>query len=298
MKVLVLGSYGFIGLNLIKHLSANNGLDLWEADINAVHGKEKYFQLSTNNQNFDDLFKLKFDFCINCTGAANVGDSIANPQNDYNLNCVNVFNALDSVRKNSPKCTFINLSSAAVYGNPKTLPIKESAELQPLSPYGFHKEMAEESMREFSEFFGITSISLRIFSCFGPGLKKQIFWDAYRKMNSDNFSFFGSGMETRDFIYVEDVCKAIALLLETNHTGHEIYNLASGTETTIKDALECFQEIMDYKSRPKFTGEVHKGQPINWRADISKLESLGFKTSFSLAEGLSLYKKWLLANEG
>ena len=94
------------------------------------------------------------------------------------------------------------------------MPIKESSPIRPLSPYGFHKAMAEKLCEEYYTFFGIATCSLRIFSAFGPGLRKQLLWDIYNKSKSLNsIELFGTGNESCDYIYIDDIVRAIELVI-------------------------------------------------------------------------------------
>ena len=88
---------------------------------------------------------------------------------------------LVAIRDRNSSCKFINFSSAAVYGNPKFLPITENSVCKPLFPYGFHKLQSELLLTEYYNFFGLKTCSLRVFSAYGPLLKKQLFWDLYQK---------------------------------------------------------------------------------------------------------------------
>jgi dTDP-glucose 4,6-dehydratase/UDP-glucose 4-epimerase len=205
-KILIIGSNGFIGSNAEKFFS-KRGYDVYSSDIqNSIN--KKYFKFDSNNPNFEILFNsIKFDFCINATGAANVSNSFNNPLIDFNLNVFNVIKILDAIRLYNPTCKFINFSSAAVYGNPILLPIKEDDTLQPISPYGFHKMYSEKICEEYYKLFQIKTVSLRLFSVFGENLKKQIFWDLYTKVietNNDLITLNGEGNESRDFIYIFD----------------------------------------------------------------------------------------------
>ena len=126
-------------------------------------------------------------------------DSLKHPYRDFLLNTANVYAILNAIHTHNKACKFINLSSAAVYGNPQILPVVESAQVAPMSPYGRHKVMAEAICREFAEEFGVPTCSLRIFSAFGNGLRKQIFWDMNRKMTgATEATFFGTGEEGGD----------------------------------------------------------------------------------------------------
>jgi len=88
------------------------------------------------------------------------------------------------------KCKYLHISSAAVYGNPKQLPVKETDNCQPLSPYGWHKWMSELICQEYFRLYNIRSLIVRPFSVYGPGLRKQLFWDLYGKAFGKNSSRF------------------------------------------------------------------------------------------------------------
>ena len=294
-KLLIIGSTGFIGNNAL-HFFRNKGYDVYCADI-VIKQEENYTILNPENIDFTNLFlQHKFDVCINATGAASVPLSFQYPAIDYLLNVSNVYNMLDAIRKNCPECKFINFSSAAVYGNPISLPIYENSAINPLSPYGYHKYYSENICKEFFEMFNIQTVSLRVFSVYGEGLKKQLFWDIYKKIrNTENnqITLFGTGRESRDFIYISDLMTAIELVLTKKELKGNVINISSGIESTIKDAVEIFVNSYSPGISVKYNNQVKVGDPLNWRADISVLESLGFKSTFSLHEGLENYSQWL-----
>ncbi|MBL4663625.1 MAG: SDR family oxidoreductase, partial [Flavobacteriaceae bacterium] len=183
MKILIIGSKGFIGSHCVSFFSKEH--EVWECDVVSDYVTPKYFLIDATNANFNEvMLSESFDICINCAGAASVPDSIKNPLRDFELNVAQVFKQLDAIRQHNPTCKYINFSSAAVYGNPTYLPIDESHPLNPISPYGNHKKMAEEICTEFFENFEIQTCSLRVFSAYGPGLQKQLFWDLYKKSQS------------------------------------------------------------------------------------------------------------------
>ena len=175
-KFLIIGSKGFIGSHLKTYLEKKN-YEVWGADVIIDYvNKERYFLVDASNASFHPIFeKEKFDVCVNCSGAASVPDSLENPLRDFHLNVSNTFKLLDAIKTYSPFCKFINLSSAAVYGNPLSLPIREKDKAIPISPYGFHKLMSEKICEEFYRFFGIQTCSLRIFSAYGGiSIKKPV----------------------------------------------------------------------------------------------------------------------------
>ncbi len=295
MKVIVIGSKGFIGKHLVKYFQDKN-YSVYKADVVVDYADtDKYFLIDASNSDFNTVFHYdKYDLCINCSGAASVPDSLKNPMRDYYLNSVNVFKILSAINQFQPECKFINLGSAAVYGNPMQLPVLEKATRNPLSPYGFHKLQAEQICEEFSSFFKLKTCSLRIFSVYGDGLKKQLFWDLFHKANSgEPFELFGTGEESRDFIHVNDLARAIELVAKNADFNADVVNVANGVEVKIKDAVSAFFSFFEKKVNYSFSGNVRKGDPLNWRADISKLTSFGYTPSMDLKQGLKNYYEWI-----
>jgi UDP-glucose 4-epimerase len=293
---LIVGSKGFIGSNLVQYLK-DAGYEVWGADVVVDYvAAEQYSLVDATNANFHELFETRqFDVCVNCSGAASVPDSFKNPLRDFELNCANVYAILDAIRMLQPECRFINLSSA-VYGNPEKVPIKEESSLTPISPYGFHKRSSEDICKEFNYFFGVLSCSLRIFSAFGDGLKKQLFWDLYhRAKTEDPLRLYGSGKESRDFVYIGDLVRAIECVAQRASCNGEAINVGNGREVLIEDAVACFFENFDHDVTFEFSGEERKGDPNNWSADITKLNSLGYTQSFPLEVGLERYYRWLIS---
>lgn len=299
MKYLIIGSKGFIGKKLKEFLLEQGNL-VWGADVVTDYtNKDSYFLIDASNSDFKSIFENnQFDVCINCSGAASVPDSIKNPLRDYSLNTLNVFKILDSIKTYQKACKFINLSSAAVYGNPKSLPVKETSETSPLSPYGIHKMHSEHICSEFYNFFNVPTCSLRIFSAFGDGLSKQLFWDLYQKSKSDaQVKLFGDGSESRDFIYIKDLVKAIELASKSTFFKGDTINIANGKEVRIKDCVSAFYSFFDEKVSYEFSGNKRKGDPNNWVADISILKSLGYQQEYAIEEGLKQYYLWIKSLE-
>jgi dTDP-glucose 4,6-dehydratase/UDP-glucose 4-epimerase len=294
MKILVIGSEGFIGQHCVRFFSENEH-DVWSADILDGTQQAQYFQISKTQTDFGFLFKEQsFDVCINASGSANVAFSFESPEVDFELNVSNVHKLLVAIRKYNPTCRLINFSSAAVYGNPLKLPISEHSATKPLSPYGFHKLQSEYLLTEYHKFFGLHTCSLRVFSAYGQGLKKQLFWDLYQKAQKDGqIELFGTGEETRDFIHINDLVKAVNLLIQRANFEGDIFNVASGKETKIADAVKIFFKLHSPAKNYVFSGKQKIGDPNNWRADISAIQAMGFQPDVTLEEGLNLYTQWL-----
>lgn len=296
MQILIIGSSGFIGSNLVEYFS-NRGHFVKCADI--IKNKlatNSFSFINPENFNYEDLFLEKsYDVCINASGSASVPFSIENPSDDFRMNVSSVNSILHSIRQFSPTCKFINFSSAAVYGNPLSLPINEESILAPLSPYGFHKMISEQICYEFWKLYDIKTISLRVFSAYGPQLKKQLFWDIYQKsLKNKNIELFGNGNETRDYIFIDDLCQAVECIINKAQLKGETINVASGIETSIKTVTDIFADIFSKEIYFTFNGQVKKGDPLNWVADISKLKSIGFKPRYDITSGLHKHIEWLI----
>jgi UDP-glucose 4-epimerase len=293
VKILIIGSKGFIGTHCVSYFQSK-GLEVFQADV-TTSSEVNYYQIESQNSDFSLPFKEhQFDVCINASGSAHVGFSFENPSKDFELNVVNVQKILVAIRDYNCNCKFINFSSAAVYGNPQFLPITENSTCKPLSPYGFHKLQSELLLTEYHNFFGLNTCSLRVFSAFGPRLKKQLFWDLYQKaIKEETVSLFGTGNETRDFIFIDDLIQILDLVIHNSPFHGSIYNVASQVETRIADAAQIFINEFSPIKQLVFNGEVKVGDPNNWLADMKCLKDFGFKPQFDLQTGLKKYAEWL-----
>lgn len=295
MKIIVIGSNGFIGSNALRYFRkkfpGTMGCDV----IAPVNYDENFLLLDIKSPQFDKIFlQHTFDVCINASGSGSVQYSIEHPDEDYRLNAKHVFEILNGISKFNSQCRFLNFSSAAVYGNPETNPVSEKSKTKPLSPYGFHKLISEQICAEFYHLNKIRTCSMRVFSAYGEGLHKQLFWDIFQKAKENEvISLFGTGEETRDFIYIDDILKAVDCIIANSSFEADIVNVASGLSTSIKEAAVTFLEVLGMKNQIQFTNIVKQGDPLGWTADISKLNSYGFWPSVNLREGLSQYKEWL-----
>ncbi len=296
MRLVIIGSKGFIGSHC-KEYFESLGHEVICCDV-PDSGEENYLSIAELDNDYTRLFKDNdVDFCINAAGSANVAYSYQFPEKDFELNVSLVINLLGAIKNFSPACKFINFSSAAVYGNPVKLPIKETAELKPLSPYGYHKMLSEKLLTEYHHFFNLKTCSLRVFSAYGPGLKKQLFWDVFQKsLRSNVIQLYGTGLESRDFISISDLVDAVDLIMKNGLFCGEAINIASGKEIYIKDAVETFVSVYNKSLKIEFSNEKKEGDPINWCADMTYLKELGFMPNTDLSPELKNYSDWLLGN--
>jgi len=293
VKILVLGSNGFIGSNALRYFR-NKYPETFGCDVSApAVYDDRFFLLERSNPQFDKVFlQNTFDVCINASGSGNVSYSIEHPDEDYRLNAKNVFEILSAISRFNMQCRFLNFSSAAVYGNPESLPLTEKSRTKPLSPYGFHKLISEQICAEFYHLHKIHTCSMRVFSAYGEGLRKQLFWDIFQKSKQNQqVKLFGTGEETRDFIHISDLLAATECIIGRSHFQADVINVATGIPTSIAAAAELIASNIPGISI-QFAKTVKEGDPIHLEADISKLTSYGFHAGKSLKEGISDYYKW------
>jgi UDP-glucose 4-epimerase len=277
MNIVILGSKGFLGSSLVKIFGFHNCLGI--QDVNLLK----------------DLLPTKCDVLINCAGASNVPSSFVDPANDLEKNVVLVMEILEMIRlSGNYNVRFVNLSSAAVYGNPSVLPIQESHSCQPISPYGSHKMMAEDLCRYYNRCFGIKTLSLRIFSAYGIGQRKMLLWDLHQKIRNSNgeIILFGTGNESRDFIHTEDIYRQLILSIENSKFDGEAVNVGNGNEVYIKDIVELYKKHYPKSFNYQFNGENRTGDPLNWCADISIMKNWGYRNELGIEEGIEKYINW------
>lgn len=286
-KLLVIGVNGFIGNHITKMLSNQYQITGVASKPHAlVHTilADKY------NWNPSTIFKNeKFDFCINAGGSSSVGWSFDHKEEDYLLNVVNTEKLVAAITQFNPTCKLVQLSSAAVYGNPERLPLAENHPLKPISPYGRHKMQSEQLI----SYSSVKSVNLRIFSTYGPGLKKQLFWDILQKaQKNDIIDLFGTGMETRDFIYIDDLVLAISLIMKKSTFDGSAINVASGISTPISIAANSLINSYNTAFKLQFNNIQKEGDPLYWEADIAKLKEYGFDIKHTIHDGLKTYANW------
>ncbi|MBN1536757.1 MAG: GDP-mannose 4,6-dehydratase [Anaerolineales bacterium] len=306
-NVLVTGGAGFIGSHLVEKLvevgmkvaiiddfssghiqnlkNVAEKVEIHEKDIIALDWKD-----FLENNHFDYIFHL--------AGNAYVPPSIENPAHDYKVNLYGTFRLLEALRESAWKGKLIFASSAAVYGNPLSTPIKETDPTIPISPYGVAKLAAERYIEVFSKIYDLKAVSLRFFSLYGPRQKKQVVFDFCRKIeqNKEKLHIFGDGSQVRDFNYVTDTVEALLLTAQVAPAQGEVYNVASGKESSISDLAKNLCDIFRISPEIVYSGSVRPGDADKWAVNISSLMSLGYHPVVSLQEGLQRTVDWYLSD--
>lgn len=297
---LVLGASGFIGSHIVDRYLAHQydviGVDVLTADRPLKTGYRHYAGAITA-----ELLQLLFtqnriDTVVFAAGRASVQASFQSPVTDHQENVMAFLQVAEALRRYAPNAYLILLSSAAVYGNPSSLPIRESAQTQPISPYGFHKVQAELIAHEYATCFQLRISALRLFSCYGEGQRKLLLWDLCKKLEQPGpLELKGKGNESRDFIHVQDVASFIIHLSANPPQGFSLFNVAGGMEISIREIAEKLVQQIEPHRSIQFEGKENTGNPDNWCADIKAMSSTGFIPTISISEGLDRYANWYLS---
>ena len=297
-NILITGGYGFLGRAIALkfkqhgHCITGIGHGTWSKSDFQQHGFDHWFNLDVSMTNLLAT-KESFDVVIHCAGTSSVADSHAKPLHNFNKTVQSAAELLEYIRLYHPTALFIYPSSAAVYGAKEDRPIKEIDCLNPISPYGYHKRMIEELCDLYTKTFAIKTAIVRFFSIYGPGLQKQLLWDATSKLSttSREITFWGTGEETRDWIYIEDAANLILKVSEQD-SQFTVINGASGIKTTVKSIIEMLRDELNPEADILFNNIVREGDPRFYFADIDKTKQIGWSPTMLLPKGVSEYLAW------
>ncbi|MBF0292274.1 MAG: NAD-dependent epimerase/dehydratase family protein [Nitrospinae bacterium] len=296
---LVTGGAGFIGSHLVEkllgfglrvrvldnlstgHVSnlpiSNRAFSLIEGDIRDPLTVRKALE------GMDALFHL--------AALSSVPRSLAEPLETGSINLGGTITLLEAARDCGVK-RFVFTSSAAVYGDVKTLPVREDSPLNPTNPYGADKMACEQHLSLFSRQHGIKTFAFRLFNVYGPrqnpdspysGVVSRFIATAIKGWPVE---IFGDGRQTRDFVFVSDVVDVLAKSLEMPVSIAEPVNVGSGEPTSLLRLAETLEQVLG-RSIEKVFKEPRAGDIIHSVASIERLRSVfGVKSLVSLADGL------------
>jgi UDP-glucose 4-epimerase len=304
VRILISGIAGFLGHAIAERaLAASHsvaGVDLQLPRAALRSQLASFTQGTVTGASVAELIaRFEPELCIHCAGRSSVPQSVADPRGDFEASALPTMALLDELRRSAPRCRFVLLSSAAVYGSPELLPIAETQPCRPVSPYGFHKLICEQLCREYHQLYALPTVSVRIFSAYGEGLRRQVIWDVLEKtVKPGPLLLQGSSVASRDFVHATDVAAGILLVAARGELDGGSYNLASGIETPIGELAARLARAVGVDDRVQFDGAIAPGVPVRWKADIGKLGALGFAPSVSLERGISALVDWWRANRG
>ncbi|MBO8155716.1 MAG: NAD-dependent epimerase/dehydratase family protein [Bacillaceae bacterium] len=294
MKLMVTGGAGFIGSHLVRKLQDEghqvvvvDNFSTSKRKVNSSH--LSVYDVDLRDDKLDYVFSTERpEMIFHHAAQINVSDSMNNPEEDLSINVQGTANLLKMCKKHQVR-KIVFASSAAVYGDPLSIPLKEEAPKKPMSFYGLSKWCAEQYLSMFCNLNNIEYTILRYSNVYGSGNQEQgeggvvsVFLN--QLIQEEQPTIYGSGLQTRDFIFVEDVVTANIKAIHAGNS-HTI-NISSMKQTQIKDLLKLMCEITNKPYIP-FHVEAKPGDIEHSVLDNRKAKQLlGWQPAFTLKLGL------------
>jgi len=292
-RAVVTGAAGFIGHALVSRLLRDDvhvtavdrrafthpGADVVISDVSAPGALKPFVAEGTV------IFHL--------AAIASVPQSVADPREDFENTMRPVFEVLESARNCGARVVFPSTASIFAASNP--LPLDEQAWVRPVSPYGAAKVAGEAYCFAYHRAFNADARVARLFSVYGPGLRRLAIHDLIRKIEGRpaQLELLGDGQQLRDYLYIDDAIEGLLAVARHGAAGED-YNVASGKPVQLLDLARTLCRLMGRDDLPIApTGKSFPGDTARWYADISKVRRLGFSPLVDLDEGLRRTIAWL-----
>ncbi len=295
MKLLVTGGAGFIGSHLLALLGQRGDAEVTVLDNLSSGRREhvpaqmRFVEGDIRSKNLPQLFAAgHFDAVIHLAAQTMVPYSLKNPQADCDINLMGLINILECCRTYGVKNITFS-SSAAVYGDNPHIPLQETETLLPTSFYGLSKMASEHYLRLYHDLFGLNTIVLRFANAYGErqgetgeGGVVSVF--CKQLAAGKGVTIFGTGEQTRDFVYAGDIAEA--LLRSLTLEGHHVINISTQKETSLNSLLHAFERAVGH-SFPVAYAPAREGDIFRSLLDNTKCrELLGMQPAVDLQDGI------------
>ena len=298
-KILITGGAGFIGSHLVDALIEKGHKVVVVDNLSTgkkenINKKAKFYKIDICSPKIGEIFKKeKPEICFHFAAQINVRKSVEDPLFDAKVNILGSLNVIKNFIENTnlknAKLIFAS-TGGAIYGEAKKIPTSEDYLPNPISPYGIAKLTIENYLKFYKENFGLKFISLRFSNVYGPRQDPKgeagvvaIFIEKF--LRGERPTIFGDGSQTRDLIFVEDVVSACLKAIEYKGK-KEVFNIGTGTETSINELYKTISELLKTKIKPKYV-PPKPGDLKRSCLDISLAKrELKWESKFSLKEGL------------
>lgn len=296
-----MGGAGFIGSHLIRQLVTagvhvtsidrdprgrltGSGAESIQSEIAA--GESKLIEFLTSSE---------LDAVFIAAGTGLVPRSLEYPQADLESNVRPSLVVLEALRRSARLPIVVYLSSVAVYGEARELPMTERHATDPLSPYGVSKLAAERYLRLYHTLYGFPGLSLRLFSVYGAGQLKLVVHDLLARLVAKEAPLVvrGAPHVTRDYVSVRDVARCAHHLAAVAPARGEAYNICSGVGTTLESLVDQLRAVSRSTATVDFTGGVRAGDPVQLVGDPSAAAALGAYCDPDMTGGLEEMVAWL-----
>ncbi len=300
---LVTGGCGFIGVNLVSRL-AGRGARVRILDNLSLGKREDVAPLGIDLRVGDirDMAALKdacqgMDVVVHLAAHTRVVESISHPELNFEINAIGTMNVLRACHDAGVKKVIFASTGGAILGE-QVPPVHEGMVPRPVSPYGASKLVGEAYCSAFCGSFGLNTVALRFSNVYGPFSyhKGSVVAQFFRNLiQEEPLVIYGDGQQTRDFLYVDDLVDAV-LLADKSETPGEVFQIASGRETSLKDLLAAMKRVLpavkfDVRYEPARAGEILRNY-----ASIEKARRLlGYNPSKKLDDGLRDTWSWFVS---
>jgi dTDP-glucose 4,6-dehydratase len=309
--ILITGGAGFIGSNFVRHLyNTDENVGVRVLDKLTYAGNLENLKDFENRADFEfikgDICDAKtvqmamqgVDVVINFAAEAAVDRSIEDPQSFIKTDIFGVYTLLEEARKHPNLKRFIQISTDEVYGHILEGSFQETSELKPRNPYAASKLGGERLAYSFFETYKLPVVITRASNNYGPYAypEKVIPLFITNLVDGAQVPVFGEGRQVRDWLYVEDHCRAIKLLMDSGVNG-EVYNVGGNQECKNIELTRKLLAIMGKDERSIKFVQDRPGHDMRYSLDSSKLQSLGWRPQVGLEAGLKKTVEWYLKNE-
>jgi UDP-glucose 4-epimerase len=303
MRVLVTGGAGFIGANLVRHLSASGAYDVVVIDNLSAGQQRPVFPRGVRFTlgDFTDRATMTeclrgVDAVVHLAALSGVVDSVADPRQSFEINVAGSFQLLELARAANVR-RVINASTGGALLGEVAPPISEEMAPCPLSPYGASKLAVEGYCSAFASSYGMSCATLRFSNIYGPGsAHKKSAVAAFIKniIREEPLVVYGDGTQQRDYLYVGDLVRGIEAALARQING--AYQLGSGKPTTVRTLIETLRDVSGRDVRIRHAGR-RSGEVLATWCDIAKAgREFGFRAPTELEAGLRTTWTWYLEN--
>jgi len=317
MDVLVTGGAGFIGGHVAEQLAAGGhdvtvldnfvpyyDLGIKEHNVEAGRraaadgdGSYEFVEGSVTDETLVDDLVAGSDVVYHQAAQAGVRKSVDQPElvNEYNV--TGTVTVLEAARRHDPDRVVL-ASSSSVYGKPDYLPYDEEHPKSPVSPYGVSKLASEQYARVYQEVYGLPTVALRYFTVYGPRMRPNMAMTNFvsRCLHGEPPVIYGSGDQTRDFTYVDDVRRVNRRLLTDGGADGEILNVGSTDNIDIRTLAEIVRDEID-PSLEIVYDEPRTGDAEHTHADVSKAaDRLGYEPTVDIRTGVRRFIDWYRRN--
>jgi UDP-glucose 4-epimerase len=303
-RVLVTGGAGFLGSHLVDALVGRGArvtvVDNFQsgrwANLRAAADAVEIVEADVRDGERLAPLVARHDLVFHLAANADVPGSIRDPDHDFQTNVVGGYQVLRCCLAGSVT-RVVFASSAAVYGEPRRLPLSEVHPTDPVSPYGAAKLAVEKLGFAYAASYGLPFTALRIFNCYGERQTRYVMHDLLRKLYRDStqLEVLGTGEQVRDYCYVADVVQGFLRAARCPQAVGRAYNLAGGVGICIRDLVSLIVATVGLSApRVTYTGQSWPGDISALVGDVARArEDLGFCPQTDLVEGLRRLHRWL-----